>query len=409
MLRNGLLFLVFALCIGTFGCNSSGGPVAENCGQSQHEVRNDLEPAVQIPGAPLPVDILDDAPKHHGERGLVTIFLAGDDPIHLEPVLKKHFVKTENNKDSVQLIFHPENRDQFNVDKLRDISNISEASDFAEIGDQIVSLLRVQAPKRILLYLEGHGAPSGSFCYHKRYHCTGSTQELMMILNKIDQFNRTQKAGAKLEHLLIVPFSCYNKMLIAPLVSQLEAASTLGFKVSAIHMQNVEPDYSNSAAKQLGIGVIPVGPVPISRFNFRPWAKQYLSAQGFKIRTLEDYLSIRNNLEKWLKAEKRERHYEAKYYAPGCQPFDTFLGDFDLSVLLEVSLIRGARGVRYAPRPFPAGLNHQGLLKDSIPKKLWPLVRVFQVGGQKIDLSQPQTFTPYDPVGTVEFTLDLTN
>lgn len=256
----------------------------------------------------------------------------------------------------------PGHRRKF-ADIKRNTANIKEIAQ-ADLKSALLQAFNQVNPRRLILVQDMHGAPgNGNQCYVSQSSCTINAAYWHDIINALDRENRLKPSAKKLEHLLLLPLSCFNKLLFDALASTLGAPTGLSFDISSVPLKEVEVFDETSPVNHLLEGKVDLFNRP-SENVFVKWVKDKprLSYLLQNMKTLEDA----DELHVLLEHVPEGAENEVKHYPKGDDKVTAGLMDFGLMPELLVS---------HEAKLYTSGLSLGGIIDATVPQSLKNNVR----------------------------------
>lgn len=218
------------------------------------------------------------------------------------------------------------------------------SKDEDHIGAEILELVRVHNPERMVLFLDTHGAISGALCYKSENSCTLDAQKFITIINELDNSNTNKPPQNRLKQILLVPRACYNKALAVKIFDELKQGPTKSFSIAMTHMIEVNPG-------KCGTG-ISVGEAlfnqTIQVYESKPWQfKNWITANDRldrlrSLNNLADLVSFANDAMSNNLTTGAKQHEEVSVFPATLTARNFDLAQFELIPRLITILKRGS-------------------------------------------------------------------
>jgi len=226
-----------------------------------------------------------------------------------------------------------------------------------QLASELSETLAKVNPERLIIFLSGHGAPTGNFCYESQASCHLTADVLVDALN-----NYTNKKAPYLQHVLVIPGSCYNKLLMDPFAELIKSKS-FPFAITFISQKTDESCGTQSPAESLFENQI----IPFHKLTDKQ-LEEYLN-----LTTVEQLVNFQNELITSHVPTFKLLEYQIRYSR---SPSPTKLSEFGFDMRMWQQL--------YYSRPphtkaFPNGISVKVLLDElKLPAHIQSKVQILQ-------------------------------
>ncbi len=143
----------------------------------------------------------------------------------------------------------------------------------------LIQALVKDDPQRLTMFLSSHGAKNGNLCYVHQNQCD-LTEDVL-----IDMLIQHAKTQTKLKHVLIIPLSCFNKIIMERFAEKLKR-HTWPFSISyMLQTHNYECSTQSAADSLMNNMIIPFGRVTEEELD-----------EFIALTTLEEFVDFHNRL-----------------------------------------------------------------------------------------------------------------
>lgn len=220
-----------------------------------------------------------------------------------------------------------------------------------KLGHELATAL-ANAPERAVIFFEGHGAPNGNWCYTSEHVCDVTEDVLIDAL---------KGARNKLKHVLIIPASCFNKVIMDRFAKKLEQHEW-PFAISYLSQTHDHKCGTQSVAENLMNNLS----LPLQNLT-EPQIDKFLT-----LSTLNEMVEFHNSLLKKSIAFIPELTFKLRHHKNAADPK---LSDFGFDVMLAHELF----AVPVAKSFFPQGRSVQSVLQEhGVAERFNPYIKQLQ-------------------------------
>ncbi|HXW53525.1 MAG TPA: hypothetical protein VEL47_05430, partial [Myxococcota bacterium] len=239
----------------------------------------------------------------------------------------------EKTKGLVHLFAHDEA-------EIRSFSGIKHIVAEDRLANEFGKTLTTINPKKLIIFLSGHGAPSGNFCYVSQTRCNVTADVLVDALREYAKGH-----DLHLQQVLVVPTSCYNKLLMDNF-AQLLKSHSWPFAISFISQKNETKCQQTSPGESLLENeIIPDKKLTDHELN-----------EFLNLTTVEQLINFQNAL--ILPGFKKYLEYQVRYNQ---MPKPIELSDFGFDIRIVQHLFSSGGNVAML---FPNGRSVKTLLEE---------------------------------------------
>ncbi len=250
-----------------------------------------------------------------------------------------------------------------NESELIGSSGIKHVVSENRLANELSETLAAVNPERLIIFLTGHGAASGNFCYESATSCHLTADVLVDAL-----VNYSKGKDLRLRQVLVIPYSCYNKLLMDQF-AQLLKPKSFPFAITFISQKIIERCSTESPAETLLENLMkPDGPLTDGLLD-----------EFMNLRTVEQLINFQNGF--YAPSFKR-LEYQVRYNQ---SPSPTELSEFGFDIRIMKSFDFDAVEERIA---FPNGKSVKALLVElKLPERFQSRVQIlrFEMAESKPD------------------------
>lgn len=286
------------------------------------------------------------------DEKVAVLAIIGPSNFTVDPLPFNRWNSLDKSKEQVHLFSHDKN----NLDRLEGIQHVVASN---KLGHELAATL-ANTPERAVIFFAGHGAQNGNWCYTSEAVCDVTEDALIEAL---------KGARHKLKHVLIIPTSCFNKVIMDRFAKKLEQHEW-PFAISYLSQTHDYKCGTQSVAENLMNNFyLPLQKLP------EPQIDKFLA-----LSTLDEMMEFHNSLiTSTNPAFIKELNFKLHHHKNASDPK---LSEFGFDVMLAQELFSVS-----VAKSLPQGMNVQSVLKEhGLAERFNPYVK--QLWFTFADLSQ---------------------